>query len=317
MKKVIAILLIALSLLLPSCGKSGAFGGDDVIMNIGGYPVTYDMYRYFFLHNKDIYSDDEIKSDTSRVLGEIKESVIENLTIHFAERALEEEYGIRPDNEIKAFAKSELENAITAYGSDEILKDNYYASSDLYVYFASIKICLQSLGERLKLDGVIPNDGEVIRDAILNGPDCVRVVWIMVTDSEEDGTPAEELAESILARANAGDSFNELIGKYSEDYSLTTTDGSYYMRNYGYSPEFENAIFSLDENEISDVIESDGACYIIKRLPKEADYVDENLGELAEQYTSSVLSGMVMEKSAELEFTPTELYDKITFESVT
>ena len=91
--------------------------------------------------------------------------------------------------------------------------------------------------------------------------------------------------------------------KYNYDNYMTTLHGYYFT--YGeYFEEFEKAAFDLDEGEVSGIIASGDAYYIIMRLALEGDYINEAYDTLNYQYQYSYVNRMIDSRKAELSFTP-------------
>lgn len=77
-------------------------------------------------------------------------------------------------------------------------------------------------------------------------------------------TEAIALAEEVLEKAKKGENFAELANKYSDDQG-SKKDGNLGYFGLGKMVEpFEKAVFALDINEVSDVVESKFGYHIIK-----------------------------------------------------
>jgi PPIC-type PPIASE domain len=101
-------------------------------------------------------------------------------------------------------------------------------------------------------------------------PDKVRCRYICLRTmdpnsgsslSEAEKKGQQKKIKEILQRARKGEDFQELFKKYSE---VTDNNGEYiFSRGFLPSTEFE-AVFSLKENEISDVIFCDAGLFIVQ-----------------------------------------------------
>ncbi len=96
-----------------------------------------------------------------------------------------------------------------------------------------------------------------------------------------DATPAQEdsirsLAEDIRDRAVAGEDFSALAREYSDDQGSAQQGGDlgWFQRGRMVQP-FEDAAFSLDVGEVSDVVETPFGFHIIKLDDKEVPSLDE------------------------------------------
>lgn len=89
---------------------------------------------------------------------------------------------------------------------------------------------------------------------------------------ESQKAEKKRLAESVLARAKKGDDFEKLVKEYSDDITTRDKGGEYIVTRakddprFAMPPEFEAAVFSLSEGEISDIVNTMFGYHIIKLL---------------------------------------------------
>jgi peptidyl-prolyl cis-trans isomerase C len=77
-----------------------------------------------------------------------------------------------------------------------------------------------------------------------------------------------KLAEDVLKRARAGEDFAKLAKEYSDDPGSKDTGGEYTFPRGKMVPEFETAAFSMQTNQISDIITTQFGYHIIKLSEK-------------------------------------------------
>ena len=116
-------------------------------------------------------------------------------------------------------------------------------------------------------------------------PEMVRVSHILFStqdpnDSNPDPTRKKELsdaekkakrkqAEDVLKRARDGEDFTKLAREYSEDPAVKQNNGEYkFSRDDAFVPEFKAAAFSLNTNQISDIVTTLFGYHIIKLWEK-------------------------------------------------
>ncbi|MCA9774373.1 MAG: SurA N-terminal domain-containing protein, partial [Myxococcales bacterium] len=93
----------------------------------------------------------------------------------------------------------------------------------------------------------------------------VRARHILIKISDGDEAKARTLAESIVKRLRAGESFEKLAEKYSEDPGSKTRGGDLGFFPRGRMvPAFEEAAFALKVGEISEPIKSDFGFHVIR-----------------------------------------------------
>ena len=74
--------------------------------------------------------------------------------------------------------------------------------------------------------------------------------------------------EDILKRARSGEDFAKLAKEYSEDPGSKDNGGEYIFPRGQMVPEFEAAAFSLNTNQISDIVTTQYGYHIIKLSEK-------------------------------------------------
>jgi peptidyl-prolyl cis-trans isomerase D len=136
-----------------------------------------------------------------------------------------------------------------------------------------------------------------------------RHILIKTTEGDSEDVLSEkwELAAQVLELAKSGEDFGELATQYSEGPTGPKGgDLGSFTRGRMVKP-FEDAAFSLNEGEISDIVETQFGFHIIKLEKIEPAYIktlEEAKGEIEVQLQS--------QKSSEFSFTQaTEAYENI------
>lgn len=108
-------------------------------------------------------------------------------------------------------------------------------------------------------------------------PESVRVEQIFLSTrdpvtgmelSEADKAAKKKEVEDILKRARSGADFKKLVEQYSDDPAAKQNGGEYTIARGLTAPEFEAAAFSLNTNQISDVVTTAAGYHLIKLLEK-------------------------------------------------
>ena len=132
---------------------------------------------------------------------------------------------------------------------------------------------------------------------------------------------AKKLAEEVLKKAQDGEDFDKLIEKYGWDLGLEDPSTGYYFNKdtTGYPEELVKDAFKLKENGIStELTENDTYGYfIIKRLPVDMDYVEQNIDDMIYSYDTPAISKLYNEKMDKMEVKYCDQWDKITADSIT
>lgn len=107
--------------------------------------------------------------------------------------------------------------------------------------------------------------------------------------SEEEIAKAKATAEEVLAKAKANEDFNSLVQQYSQDTGSVPQNGEFTFTRGQMVTEFEEAAFSMQPGEISDLIETRYGYHIIKleeaNIAPTQEQIDANK-QLVEEITN-------------------------------
>ncbi len=150
-------------------------------------------------------------------------------------------------------------------------------------------------------------------------PETVRIAQIFLSThdpltgaelSDTDKAAKKKEIEDILKHARAGENFSNLVEQYSEDPGSKDKGGVYTVARGQTLPEFEAAAFSLNSNQISDVVATASGYHLIKSLEKmpakKLDYatvaddlkralIQQKAAKLAPPYMSTLRKGAGVE----------------------
>ncbi len=140
----------------------------------------------------------------------------------------------------------------------------------------------------------------------LNIPERIKVSHILVKTgkdaTEEEKQKAGKKIEDIRKKALAGEDFAQLAKQYSEDESGAQGGNLGYFRRGEMIKSFEDVAFALNQDEISDVVETDFGYHIIKLTDRKAPHtltyeeVKKDIERyLTNQKRADILAGKVEE----------------------
>lgn len=292
---------------------AGCRSKDDYLIKIGDYEITYKFYRYLYMNYRkefdaEGYSEDELDA-------EARKNTLISLMTTCRVQTLADRYGITvPDSIIESVGasisemKNEYDNeddykvALTgAYTDEELLREvmiSSYLDDFVRQYVTAEK------------NGCIRSDDATVEEYIYS--DFYRAVQILI---KKDGNDDDDrhIAEEIYSRICSGESFESLSAEYNQDMSVDDPSDGYYFALGQMISEFEDAVVSIEENEIyPGVVESDIGYHIIKRLPLEPSYVNDNFNKLREVYKAKKYSDICCQTEDELDVEYTELYEVLT-----
>ena len=311
-------LMLALLLLTPlfaACSSAKPIEGTEeelaVIGTCADTDVLYEELRLVTLTYQAILAEkygDDIWSDPAKAeehRQELEEFVYGNLTANYAVISLCNEYNISyEDKEITEAVQKQIEDTVkqlggmTAYKS--FLEENNLTDHFLRFSYA-VSLCENELYLTMTQNTSLIDTSDESINAFLHSDAVIRTLHVFVSqdsgESVEDNRAKAE--EALNAIKNDNLAFNTAIGRYSEDYHMTTTDGYYFSRGEMIEP-YEEAAFALAVDEVSDIVETELGFFIIKRLPKDEAYMTTHFETLKTQCAAAMFNQIVSARQAEL-----------------
>jgi peptidyl-prolyl cis-trans isomerase C len=178
-------------------------------------------------------------------------------------------------------ADTQLENIKKGFGSEKefqnVLKDRGIVIKDLK---EDIKkgVYINAFLEKSVFSKMAPiseeekkQEYETNKDK-LNVPEEVRASHILIKFSDkatdEEKQKAREKIEALKSRLTAGEDFAKLAKENSEDTSAANGGDLSYFRKGDMVKPFEDAAFSLEKDQISDVVETQFGYHVLKLTDK-------------------------------------------------
>lgn len=281
-------------------------------MKLGDHDISYDEYRYFYLKFRD---DHESRADTDYD-DTMKKEIEDALKKKYAVSDYAAERGVALSSDDEKNIKEQKSQYIEYYGGKEgfesVLAEEHM-NEKLFVELLKA----QALEEKLRsfeydeFTGSIRSDDATV-EAYIND-NFIHATQILIRNEEnEDIIANKKLADEIHERAVNGEDFDSLILQYNEDSYMNGETVGYYFVEGQLIPAFEDAAQALELNEISDVIPSYLGWHIIKRLPLDKDYINDNFEELRTIYKSKMFNDNVSSMAASVPIAYTEYYDTLT-----
>ncbi len=150
--------------------------------------------------------------------------------------------------------------------------------------------------------------------------DAKKSAYNALSEDEQQAAKekAKKVAETVLKKAQSGEDFEDLIKKYGWDPGMESKPEGYYInQNTEFVQEFKDVAFKLKENEISGLVENTSyGWFIIKRLPIDMDYVDENYSTLVSDYDNPRFQDIYTKTTEKMKVTKTDTFKKLTKDSI-
>ena len=305
-----ACLAAIFALSLAACGgiKPQKSKGDElkVVMVLDGQDIYFEELRYVTLnarldmeyrYGENCFADPE-KGDEYK--AELESFVWESLKKNAVIMTYARELGIDVNSsDVKKAVQSSVDAlAEEAGGKEGYLKqlEENFMTDHLLRYNLQASQVLNLLQIKMLEKKIIDGSDEAARAAI-ESDDFIRTLHVYVqNDKGEDVEANRQKAQAALDELNSGEKLTRVIGRYSEDFYMTTTNGYYFTRGE-YDRAYEDAAFSLEIGEHSGIVETSTGFYIICRLEKEDDYVKKNFETLKEQYIYAAADAVLTQRA--------------------
>ena len=136
-------------------------------------------------------------------------------------------------------------------------------------------------------------------------PEQVRARHILLNTAGKDEAAVRKQAEGLLAQIKGGADFAALAQKVSEDEGSKTNGGDLGFFGRGRMvPEFENAAFSMEPGQVSDLVKSQFGFHIIKVEEKRAattQTLDEVRPQIQQTLTMQIADQQITDRAQQLE----------------
>lgn len=255
---------------------------DKTVLTVESYPIDYDLYSYFANYYLSTYPDLYNLVDNSEQIAEIQASVIDVLIEYAAIMKLSSQNGLSIyEPEIKDAVDIAVEDYRTFYSDafDEILSSSHMTEK-VFKDMLYITVFGASLSSRIaNTYNSIPNEERA--DILLGDATYIRCAHIF----NEDYSVLESILDS--AKTATDEEFFALVNEYGTDPGAVSEPTGYYFSYGEMVEEFESAAFDLAENQTSDIIASPFGYHIIRRLPKDISYIENNIESLYKTYAEN------------------------------
>jgi peptidyl-prolyl cis-trans isomerase D len=131
-------------------------------------------------------------------------------------------------------------------------------------------------------------------------PEQVRASHILLKTEGKEDAAVKAKAEEILKQAKAGADFADLAKKNSEDEQSAKNGGDLdYFGRGRMVPEFDQAVFAMQPNQISDLVKTQYGYHIIKLVDKKVA-TTKPLAEVRQQITDQLAYERAQAQAADL-----------------
>lgn len=261
-------------------------------MNMSLYNLKYNYFGKDASEIPDATLEEQLSSVGMTVSEYLKSETVNELKYRRVIKKIADDNNITLTEEEKEEINSNIKSVINSFGSHgkfkKFLSKNKITEKAYKSYLESDKL-YDKVFEELYASGKknYLTDEEIKKETSNYYKEYYKVNQIVLgivdTNTLESLTDTvinqkKTLIETILEKAKSGVDFEELVKKYSEEAS---SDNNLYFTKDDVLEEVYNAVDSLKEDEISEIIKTKYAYSIIKRLKLDDRKLDEYLEKKA------------------------------------
>jgi peptidyl-prolyl cis-trans isomerase D len=189
--------------------------------------------------------------------------------------------GFVTDQQIERFARLEMQtrdfatltvsaDSAAATVSDEQAREFYQQNTDRFRSPDQVVVEYVELNKESFFDQVDASEEELqelYQKQIANLAEQRRAAHILIEAEGASDAEAKASIDAIAARLQAGEDFAALAGELSQDPGSASTGGDLGFAGPGvYDPAFEDALYALNEGEVSAPVRSEFGWHLIKLL---------------------------------------------------
>lgn len=294
MKKLFALILVFVMVMLSSCGLVNT----SVIGTINGNEISLSEFNYFLsiikteMLNQTGATDDktfwETQIDGKKAIDIAKEKAFDEAFAFEAKYLKAEENGFGINEERILEGNKQYASMVSQYGGDNAFSDylkQMGSDKEAVKQIMRKSYCISLyLDEYAKEQNsplyVSEEEINTAKQELYNSGQLVSVATakhILISTKDDSGVELSDnkkeekrlLAEKIYNEIKDGGDFDALMNKYSEDPGLSAYPDGYTFGPGEMVPEFESVAFSLNQGEVSQPVLSEHGYHIIKLIEKE------------------------------------------------
>lgn len=314
-----AVILLAGTLLVVFLGNDEDYqklaADRKTVATCNGFEIPYEELRFLsklykdsleFSYGEGIWDD---PATAEQYRAELESLIMENLNENYLILSACKELSIDVDSkEKKQYVEKEMQSLLNSdFGGDEKALAEWIESQGMtenYLRFCIGVEYLQSSIYYTLLDmgyyRYDTNNIDEFMDYVLTSENYARTIHVFVSNDEGDDVEAnrqkaQTMYEHLIAEGDVTEReklMRTYIGSANNEDLQITSDGYYFT--YGEMEKvYEEATFVLEENGISEVLETVDGFYVIMRLAPDDKYVLLHAQTLLSYYQSAAMGAYV------------------------
>lgn len=268
-KLVLMISLVVALFYVSSCSLS-----EDTVAKVGNKTITADIYKQ---HLARRFSQ---KESYTTVDSAAKYAVLDHIILNELKAQAAKDMDLDQDPEFQAELKNQKSRVMGSRYFEKTIVDKLFPEEAIRAEFEKQKQQMKASHVLISYKGAKGSKVKRTKEQALS------------------------LAREVASKANNGVDFATLAEKYSDDPSAKRNKGDLGYFTWGRMvPQFQEAAFSMEINEISDPVETDYGFHIIKLVDRrdnpdfdESKYASEKMNIKRNLYFTKKDSGIAMWK---------------------
>jgi len=288
---------------------------DAKLLTVDGETVEAEEFLYWLAYGCEYLTSNLGEIDWNARLTDdatygdyVKADALETVKLFAVIRRLAQENGISLTDEDLARLQDQKDQYAAYYGGEEAYRQQVQlmgVSEEAYDRINSTYLLLDRLTDMAVQEGgeLYPTQEELLAYGAENGYVSARILYLPAITLDESAVEAQRaLAESYVERLRAldADEAYELLGQLAADLGMEVPEQDYTINAETADASIVNAIASLEEGAVSDVLSTDSGFYVAIRRPL-------NTAALAQSFFSEEL----IARRQELTVTFSKLYNKL------
>lgn len=273
----------------------GGIGEQEIVLTVNGEGVTWEEFRYWMfagLSYQGIEPNEETDWEAEVYEGMTlreyaMEDAVHSALLYTVVDQTAEQMGITMTEEKEEELDGIMQSNIEYAGGEEVFQD--YLKENRLSYSLMRDMLKTSIFYSDLFTALFGARGEKLSDqeAMLFGEEngYFRAKHILMANQDADGTPLDEEAmaakratlEGVLAELREAEDpaavFDARMWDFSEDPGLSSYPDGYQFRRGDMVQAFQDAVESLEDYGISDVIEMEYGYSLVLRLPLDPEAV--------------------------------------------
>lgn len=303
---------------------------ENSVVTVNGSHISKSRFNYYFYNEQDeilqsagIANATDIPADFWQQKTDGKtnlEMAKENALAALIDDVLKYQQAVKEDIKISSDERKTIDSQMGQMKQNaEMMSqlEQINVDADTYKELIVESMYIQKLLAKYVDDGKIKIDNKAVQEEFEGVYVKAQHILFLNTDdktgaalSEDELAKKKALANDVLAKIRAGEDFEALMNEYCEDPGVANAPDGYVFTTGQMVQEFEDTAYSLQLNQVSDIVETSYGFHIIKRVPfdMEGEQEQQYMEQFEYNYAMPEMDNMTKQWKAKAEI---EINDKV------